>query len=268
MQKHEAPVSILAAAWLTEGEVWQKRLLDKYKNLASSDFEERAILLLQPDSKKWCELATSVVSERNHNLVSFKELGALVFLPLNANAPTGSVTVSLSLALHELNEIRASSTFLKLAQVRPDFGQVVKAIAVEEPRLNSQLLDQPVPWHLIQRYYARLSDRFREEVFEPYIQLEDMAWHPIEEALSAIEPSLAFWHNTAHLGLLHNRHPVSFNLIDAALNYCNNLPFEKRAVHYFQRSLWHELLLRYLRHEPVEKTVLTELQPATETVLA
>jgi hypothetical protein len=211
-----------------------------------------------------------VVDQKKHNLLSFKELGALVFLPLPATVPAGTTTVSLSLALHELNEIRAASTFLKLCQVRPDFGSIVRTVATEEPRLSSQLLDRAVPWHLVQRYYARLKQEAHEHVFEPHLQLEDMVWHPIEETLSAIEPSFAFWRDGAHVGLLHDKQPVSLNVIDAALNYCNNLPFENRMVKYFQQSMWHELLLRYLRPETVEQTILNELQPrlATETALA
>jgi hypothetical protein len=182
----------------------------------------------------------------------------------------GAVTASLSLALHELNEIRASSTLLKLSQVKKDFGNVVRMIVSDEPGLNSSLLDQPVPWHLIQRYYARLSDKFKQSVFEPYLELEDMVWHPIERVLSQIEPSLDFWHDSGHLGLLHDGKAVSLNIVDAALNCCNQLAFEDRVVQHFQRSLWHELLLRYLKHETVERAVSGELQLelATETVIA
>lgn len=268
--KHEPPVLILAAAWLVEGEAWQRRFLDQYKQLCPSDFENRNITVLQPTSTRWRKLAADSVELKKHNLVSFKELGTLVFLPFTASIPSGAVTASLSLALHELNEIRAASAFLKLCQVRSTFGSVVKAVAADEPRLSSQLLDQPVPWHMIQRYYSRFSQHFREEVFEPHLRIEDMAWHPIEETLSAIEPSLDFWKQSGHLGMLHGHHPVSFNVIDAAINYCNQLPFERRVVHYFQRSLGHELLLRYLRHDKVETSVLSELQPqlAAETALA
>jgi hypothetical protein len=267
--KHETPVSVLAAAWLSEGSHWQQRWLEQYKHLKPSDFEDRNIALVQLDSKRWRSLAASTLSQKKHNLLSFKELGALVFLPLPPDAPAGSTTVSLALALHELNEIRAGGTFLKLCQVRPDFGSVVQTVASGEPRLSSRLLDEPVPWHLIQRYYAQLTHHDHEEVFEPHLQLEDIAWHPIEQALGAIEPGFKFWQNSAHLGLLRDRHPVSLNVVDAALNYCNQLPFERRVVQHFQRSLWHELLLRYLRHEPVEQTILAELQPqlATETAL-
>lgn len=269
MLKHEPPVSIMAAAWLSEGSTWRQKMLESYKRLQPSDFEDRSISLMRPDSKRWQELAKDAVSQTRHNILCLRELGALVFLPLPDDAPAGSTTASLSLALHELNEIRAASTFLKLCQVRPDFGNLVRTVVSDEPLLNSRLLDQPVPWHLIQRYYAQLKHH-QSEALEPHLRLEDIAWHPIEESLSKIEPGLSFWKDSAHLGLLHERQPVSLNVIDAALNYCNGLSFDQRIVHYFQHSLWHELMLRYLRPETVEQTVMSQLQPqlAEELVTA
>jgi hypothetical protein len=268
--KHESPASLMAAAWLSESPAWRNRLLEQYKKLQPKDFENRSIAILHPDSARWRKLAKSVVAEERHNLLSFKELGALVFLPLPKEAPAGTVTVSLSLALHELNEIRASSTFLKLCQVRRDFGSLVQTVVTDEPKLASKLLDRPVPWHLIQRYYAKLTHHNNEQIFEPHLQLEDMVWQPIEKTLAAIEPSLDFWQETAHLGLLHGAEAVSLNIVDAALNACNELPFERRINQYFQHSLWYELLLHYLKHDSVEQTVVSELQPglATEQVIA
>ncbi|HEY5152513.1 MAG TPA: hypothetical protein VII55_00915 [Candidatus Saccharimonadales bacterium] len=259
--KHETPVSVLAAAWLSESQQWRQRLLDQYKRLGPGDFEDRSIVLMQLDGRRWHDLAEGTVRQNRHNLLSFRELGALVFLPLSGETPAGTTTASLALALHELNEIRAAGTFLKLCQVRPDFGSLVKTIAGDEAQLASSLLDQPMPWHLVQRYYAQLPRQGGNEAFEPHLRLEDMAWHPVEEALSAIEPAFGFWQQGAHLGLLHDRQPVSLNVVDAALNYCNRLPFERRIVHYFQHSLWQELLLRYLRPEAVEETVMSQLQP-------
>lgn len=262
MLKHEPPLLILSAAWLVEGEAWQKHLLEQYKKLRPSDFEERAIQIIQADgSKRWRELAAEIVDQSRHNLLCFKEMGALVLLPLPTKLQPGVATAGFSLALHELNEIRAASSLLKLARVRSDFGRVVQTVASDESRFDSQFLDQSVPWNLIQRYYSRLSHLFREDLFEPHLERADMVWQPIEDSLATIEPSFAFWRSTAHLGLLHDRQLVSLNLIDTALNYCNHLPFEQRVAHYFQRSLWHELLLNYLNRESVEQTVLAQLQP-------
>ena len=268
--KHEVPVLALTAAWLTEGNAWQNRFIEQYKKLKPSDFENRNIMILQPTTQRWNKLATEAVEANRHNLVSFKELGALVFLPLPKNVFEGTVTVSLSLALHELNKIRANSTYLQLCQVRPDFGKVVQTVASDEPYLKSELLDQPVQWHLVHDYYSRFKDKLSEDIFEPHVQSDDISWHEVEKTLSDIEPSLKFWQQSAHLGLVHGGQPVSLNIVDAALNLCNSLPFEKRMVQYFQNSLWHELLLRYMGHESVERAVMSELSPrlATETVTA
>lgn len=268
--KHESPASMLAAARLCESPQWQKHFRDQYKRLSPGDFESRVIMITRSDFNRWNGLAESAVAETKHNVLSLKELGVLVILPFSADVPDGAVTVSLTLALHELNEIRAAGTFLKLSQVRSDFGSLVQSVAGGEPQLSNNLLDQPISWSLIQKYYARLTDRVHDAVFEPHMQLDDMTWQPVEAALAQIEPSLSFWQHSGHLGVIDRQRPVSLNIMDAALNYCNQLPFERRIAHYFQRSLWHELLLRYLQHETVEQTIAAQLQPelAAETVTA
>jgi hypothetical protein len=269
MIKHEQPAALLAAGWLLETAAWRKQLLDQYKQLKARDFEIRTMCVVCPDSKRWEVLSEKLVTEKKHTVLSVKELGTVVLLPLPAEQPPAATTVTLLLALHAMNEIRAASTFLKLCQVKPDFGQIVHSIVGEEPALSAHMLDRPVPWQIIQRYYARFSERFREEIFEPHVQSDDLAWHSIEKVLTFIEPTLEFWHHTANLSLLHNHEPVSMNIIDVALNYCNGLPYKNRIVQYFRHSLWHELLICYLKHDSVEQAVLGGLQAelVSETVL-
>lgn len=268
--KHESPVTILSAAWLTEDASWQRRLLTQYKQLKPGDFEDRKIAIVKPSGGRWQQLAEKITQDNKHNVLCLKELGALVLLPLPKDAPDGSTLASFSLAAHGLNEIRASSTFLKLCQVRGDFGKTVQSVVADEPRLSSQLLDEAVPWHIVHRFYDRMMSSGRESAFEPHLQLDEMTWQPIEKVLHAVDPELSFWRHTAHLGTLADKGPVSFNVVDAALSVCNNLPFERRVSTYFKQSLWHELLLRYLRAETVEQAVAAELQPqlAEELVTA
>jgi hypothetical protein len=262
MLKHESAVQILAAAWLTEATAWRQRFMEQYKRLTPSDFETRQVIIEQPQADRWQAITAKALEDTRHTVLSFKELGALIVLPIPAHAPSGSVTATISLAFHELNEIRAGSTFLKLCQVRPDFGIIVQTVALSQPQLSAHELDQSVPWHIIQRFYARMQHLFREELFEPHIDLSDMHWHSVEQLLARIEPSFEFWESTSYLGFLHAGQSVSMNLVDAALNYCNDLPFEHRLRQQFQQSLWHELLMRYLQPHTVEQTVLAQLQPA------
>lgn len=258
--KHESLAHLYAAAQLTESASWQKQLVDHYKTLHASDFETRDMRVTTPTSKRWQALAETVVAAQKHNVLSFKELGEVVLLPLPANKPPAASLTSLLLALHAMNEIRAAGTYLKLCQVKPHFGETVQAVVREEPMLVSNIFTTPVSWQIIQRYYGRFADRFRAEIFEPHIQAEDLTWHSIEKVLSYIDPSLDFWRNTTHLGLLHDHQAVSFNIIDAAINCCNQLPFEQRIMQYYRQSLWHELVIRYLKHDNVEQSVVSGLQ--------
>ena len=268
--KHEPAALVLAAAVLSESSTWQKRFVAQYRSLIASDFEGRTISILQPTSGRWLDISREEVDRLKHNIIAFKELGTVIVLPLPKGLPPGGVTASLALSLHEINEIRAASTFLKLSQVKTNFGELVVQVSQSEPLLSSDLLDEPVSWNLLHRYYSRAAEHFSEALFEPYLQLEDMVWPSIEKMLASIEPSFAFWQNTTHLGLLHDRRPVSLNLIDSALNLCNDLPLEQRLAHYFKKSLWQELLMSYLKHEPAHAAVVGQLQPAMaeERVLA
>lgn len=260
MLRREQFLNVFAAAWLIESAHWRKTITDGYKKLSAADFEIRPLSILAPQSRHWQTLAETVVARNKHNIVGLREFGAVVVLPLPAQIPPAATMSTLLVALHEVNDVRAGSTYLKLCQVRPDFGMNVQTVVTREPVLSAELLDSPVQWHIIQRYYARFGNRFREDLFSPHIQKEDMCWHSVEKALSFIEPSLAFWHHTATLGLMADHHPVSLNVVDVALNFCNQLPYEKRLAHYFRRSLWGELLIRYLKHDAVEQAVLSSLE--------
>lgn len=260
MLKHESVAALLAVAWLLEAPTWQKSLRDHYKRLQATEFEVRDITISTPNTERWGKLADSLVQDQKHNVIALKELGAVVLLPLPANAPESTTTATLILALHSMNEIRAASTYLKLCQVKPNFGSVVQEVIADEPYLGAEMLDQPVSWQMLQRYFARFSGAFRSELFEPHIQAADLSWHSVEDVLEQLDPSLAFWRGTEHLGLVYDHQPVSLNIVDVALAACNKLPYANRIVQYLQHSLRAELLLQYLQHERVEQTVLGHLQ--------
>ena len=265
--KHEPAAAVLAAAWTLESAAWRKSFSDQYKRLKASDFESRATSVLSLDGKRWSELSARIARQQQHSVLTFKELAAVVIVPLPAESqPPLATLATLVLALQALNDINASSTYLKLSQVQSDFGARVQLVAFGEPQLQTHLLDKTVPWQLVQRYYARLKDHFEQaeqsESFAPHLTAEEFSWHSIEKMLSAIEPSLSFWRHTAHLGLLSEHAPVSLNIVDAVLSGCNKLGYEARLVQHGQTALWHELLLRYLNPDAVERAIASETQPA------
>ncbi len=266
MLKHESVVHLFAAAWLVENEQWARRVVQSYAKLQAHDFEVRPLKIEHPTSKRWMELAESVVAIHRHHVMSFKELGAVVLLPLPKKRPPLATMTTTVFALHAVNAIRAASTFMKLHQTKPGFGLTVQNIVLHEPALSTHLLDEPVSWHIIQQYYALAVNSAKTHIFEPVVQAEDLAWHNIEDMLARIEPSLGFWRGTTHLALMEGNEVVSCNLSDALLSHCNRLPFAYRTLHNFRHALRTELTLRYLSHDHLEQSVLGELhlQLATE----
>ena len=259
MLRRESFLAVCAAAWIVEPASWRKALSDEYKKLTAADCEMRRMQIIAPSTDRWRALADAVVNVRKYNIIGLKEYGAIILLPLPTQEPPAATLAMLVLSLHEMNLMRAASTYLKLCQVRAHFGACVQTVASSDPVLGFELLDSDTPWQVVQRYYARFVDRFKADIFEPHVQKEDLSWHSIEKALSYLEPSLSFWNHTSTVGMLQNHQPVSCNVIDAVLNFCNNLPYEKRIVQYLRHNLWHELALTYLSHEHIEQSLLDGL---------
>jgi hypothetical protein len=183
MLKHEPIAHVFAACQLAESASWQRHLVESYKKLKPSDFEIRDMSVSYTSSDRWTKLAETTVAQTKHNVLSFKELGAVVLLPLPAVRPPAAAMTSMLLALHAMNEMRAASTFLKLSQVRADFGQTVQSTIRDEHTLETGVFDRPISWQIIQRYYGRFTSRFRAEVFEPHVHSDDLTWHSIEKVL-------------------------------------------------------------------------------------
>jgi hypothetical protein len=256
--KHETVPAIYAAALMTETPAWHKTFKEQYAKLQPSDFEQRKISVIYPKAKRWAALSENFVATAKHNILCFKELGAIVVLPITTNVD-GLTLTTLLLTLHYMNDVRTYSSYAKLQQVKPTFGKIIQQTASGEPMTNATLAGQPVPWKVIQRYYGRLKEDQHPEVFEPHVQSEDLQWHDAETVVSNLQPALAFWENTQYICMLHDGEPVSFNILDVALSYCNHLSFADRIVHFSREHLWHELMSRYLHEENLEAAVHQQL---------
>lgn len=258
MLKHESVAAILAAATMAETPAWHRSFRDQYAKLQPSDFEQRKITVVYPSSDRWNVLAEAFVGSTRHNILNFKELGAVVLLPMPAKVEGLAIT-SILLTLHYMNDIRTYSSYAKLQQVKPTFGKIIQQTAYAEPMTSAQLAGQTVPWKVIQRYYGQLKSAYHPEVFEPHVQPEDLQWHDGEKVLAHLQPALKFWEDTQYVCMLHDGEPVSLNILDVALGYCNHLLFADRIVHFVREHLWHELMSRYLHQENLEAAVHQQL---------
>lgn len=258
MLKHEPVAHIYAAALMIESSSWQKNFRDQYNSLQPSDFEQRHITVMYPKTSRWEKISEVYVQKQKHNIMCFKEIGAIVILPMASNIPGLAIT-TLLLVLHYMNDIRTYSSFAKLQQVKVTFGRIIADTAFAEPMTTAKLAGQPVPWKVIQKFYGKLHATYHPEVFEPHVQADDLQWRDGEEVLTELSPRLNFWKDTQHVFMLHEDEPISLNILDIALSYCNQLSFPDRIVHFAREHLWHELMSRYLHQGNLEAAVHEQL---------
>lgn len=257
MLKHEPAACLYAAAVMTESKAWLVSFYEQYKALTPSDFEMRDIAVIMPAGKKWQAVTEEFAEASRQNILTFRELGAVVVLP-QANDQDGIAITHLVLLLHAMNEIRSFSSYAKLQQVKPDFGVQLAKIVADEPKMGAQIAGKTVPWRTIHRFYAA-DDAVHPEIFEPHVQAEDLHWIQPEDILAQLEPALAFWQNTQSIVMVHDGQPISCNLQDVAMGYYNKLGFKDRIVHFVRDALWHDVMSRYLDSANLEAALGRQL---------
>lgn len=258
MLKHEPVAQLLAAATICESREWHQHRLEAYKKLSGNDFEAKKVSFFVPTAKSWPGVAAKYTAVQKHNLITLSELGAIILLPLEQDMPALAVT-TLLLSLGSLNDIRSLGSYLKLQQVRPDFGKLFASAMLHEPLTEAELAGEQLPWKVVQWFYGHGHSAYHPDVFEPHVQAEDLQWHDAEDVLAGLHPALEFWQNSQLLALLDGGQPVSLNLLDVALGVCNRLDYSQRVVHHMREHLGRELLARYLHQENLQDMLLGKL---------
>lgn len=258
MLKHEPVAQLLAACQTTESREWQEARLEAYRKLQAKDFEARKPQFVVPTQKQWPALAASHAEQHKNNLIAVPELGTVVILPLQHDLPGLAITTFV-LSLHALNTMRALSAYLKLQQVRPEFGEIVRASIMSEPLTDVELGGNKLSWQMVHWFYGQGHASYHPDVFEPHVQPEDLAWHQVGMALGQLQPVLQFWEETETLGLLDGRDAVSLNVLDVALGVCNGLVYSERVLHHMREALGRELFAQYLQQDYLQDMVSSTL---------
>ncbi len=259
MLKRENISEIYGALRFAEGPEWLNTFDGLYKSLKPSDFETRKIEILIMDPLRWGTIADSFVHKKRHNITHLKELGVIIMLPTTVSRLRGVTITCMPLLFHYINEIRLYSSFFKLQQVKPNFGKIIVDTLVADTSNAAVMAGQNIHWRVIQRYFGKLESEFHPEIFEPHVQPEDLHWRRAEESLYRIEPKLKFWQDMDYVGVHHGDRPVTFNLMDCAIAYCNQTPYSERVIYHFREALWNEIFVRYMGEKTLEQQVLKQL---------
>lgn len=260
--KREPIGELFAGIRCIESAKWQDTFVSKYKTLKPSDFETRDVEVINLDSVKWGAALESYVQDHRHNITHLKELGVVAILPLPTRKLPGITITALSLVLHYINEIRLYSSFFKSQQVKSNFTDIVIDTLIADPGKHAAVAGQHFHWRIIHRHFGGLEEA-HPDIFEPHVEPADLIWRKTEETLYRLEPALHFWYDNEYVGVEFDGHPVSFNLMDMAVSYVNNLAYGKQSVRHMRDSLWNEIYLRYIGEKAVESQVVAQLSSDT-----
>lgn len=263
MLKREPARLLLNMARHVEPANWQQRFDAKIEQLTASDFEQKDIDVVYLDELKWSAAIEQVALQRHTNIFYSPEAGNVLVTPLPARGKHGMTLASTMMILHYINEIRTHSTYLKFHQLMPGFGTKIRDITTKQTAHHVRVAGQPLHWRIVHRYYGTTTRVLHPEVFEPHVQPEDLAYRKAEHILYRFEPALHFWKDLDYIGVNHPSGPISFNLMDVALNLFNNRSYEQRVNYHMRDSLWNELLIRYIGQRSLERQLLQHLDEQT-----
>lgn len=258
---HEPIEELYIAIRFSETPEWTEQHIASFELLHPDNFERRDIQCVCLESERYATLATPYVFEKLHNVTHSKELGVIGILPNDATLqPKGFTLLTLSLLLHYLNEVRMYSAFFRLQSKQPDFGLSIAKTLTYDPHEAADIAGTEVHWRVLQRYFGKHGDiASRPEFASPHVHPEDIIWRQAEHLLMTIEPSLSFWHDMDFVGMRSDKGSISFNLIDAVLNYAYSRSFADAYTYHFRESLWNELFSRYLGTKTLQEQVLLQL---------
>ncbi len=265
MIKREPTVNILAIAAEIESKSWHDKYYAQYDSLRPIDFEERNIEIIHPTSRHWREVGAEMSSKIQSNILTVKELGAVVVLPLPRREwPVVCLTI-FALTLLAMHELRVYSSFFKLQTMSHSFGSdIVRAVTRGNDALSADLGPDDVHWRVLHNFFADTGLEDHPEFFQPHLTVEDFALRKVEDVLIGIEPAFQFWKDAEFVGGFYadDPSPVSFNILDAIINCSNNVSVDDRVITNMQSALWDELLVRYLGSQHVRSIVLKQLSGA------
>lgn len=259
MLKREKIDDLFAGIKVLESEDFRNKFYQSFKKLRPSDFELRKMAVRYLPQKKWLNVSREYVLNNKTNVIELKELGSIILMPLPVRQLKGVTLLLLPLLLHNLNEIQLNSSYFKFFQVRNDFGEIISQMLNNNEMNNVSMVGQELSWSVISEHFGKLIKSGLSDEFEPHIQLDDLEKNSVEECLYNLEPALHFWFGNDCLGLPFENTSVSFNLMDVAANYSNDIKLGNNCTKFLNQSLWDELLKRYLKEEPLQEQVLQQL---------
>lgn len=261
--KDEDLAELFIAIRFTEGPDWLNDFNTVYESLTPDDFETRPIKLVRFSRAKWGDVADHFIEKKKHINTHSKEMGVVAILAPGATHMKAITLKVITLTLHYYNEVRLYSAYFKLLSKGNNFGKILSETLIADIPTVKLIEHGNVHWRVIQRYYGKIGEADKHpEVFEPHLQPEDLHWRHAEKILYQIDPEMGMWRDMDYVATLKGDDIITFNLMDVALSYANEVPYEDRYLYHFRESLWNEVFARYMSEASLEEQLLIKLDNA------
>lgn len=261
MLKHENIDELYVAVRFSEGDEWLKAFNKQFITLSAQDFETRNSTVLVLESDTYADLAEQFLFGKKHLVAHSKEMGVVAVMMPKTQHIKGLTLTTWCLLVRYINELRQYSAFFKLRQVQPNFGAIVADALSEDLHNTAEIAGQRVHWRVVQCYYADSAENY-PELFQPHVQPEDLSWHTAEASLCRLDSTLNFWLGNGYCGKQCGSVLLSFNLLDAAMNYAAGASYAMTSAQHMRDSLWNELYIRYMGASTLRNQVLAQLDDA------
>ncbi|MBA3757804.1 hypothetical protein H0X09_02995 [Candidatus Saccharibacteria bacterium] len=250
MLKREDIDELYAVLPYVESTPWQKAFYRVYSDLTAADLELRQVSFTAMPVKRWGGIRHASVS-------TTAALGVVALWPGAGLSLPGKVGTFLA-ALRAVESIRLNSLSLMGMQFRPDFGRQAADVFSKGIMQQVQVADLPISWQTIHNYYGNLPQLANPFLSDSYQQLFSFHKNSPAKSLATLHPIFRWWESNDLLSAPTSSGPVSLNIADNSVNHTKQLAFENRHNLHLNRSLWDELIARYMSHPGVEAYILKQ----------
>ncbi len=245
--KREPIELILITINRMESNTYLNKLYALYKTIKITDFEERPITIIKA-SKKYQPIVSQVCSIIKKDFVLSLETSSIVINEIDNQPLKGQTTKALVEILDDILLLQSVSSYLKLSEFKTDFAVRAAEIFEHEPTIYSPLHGQKLPFRLIHKLSNQYLTSINSELpFDQDIKLLDY-----KQLLPHIIKGFKFFIDSDHLYFSHDAKHVSLNILDVATNLMHNKEFNERSTQNLSRSLYDELMGRYLKKDHLE----------------
>lgn len=255
--KHERIEVIYVLMRLTEPETWIRAFNRQYEQVKPNEFESRKLTIFALSQKNYSKEVGNFFKRKGHSVLHSKEIGAVgVAAPSNLNT-RGLLLQTMLYLLHYVTEVRLYSAYLKLRQVRPDFGQCVSEALSFDTGAVVSLAGSDVHWRTLFRAFGTSSAAVTR--FQPYIDKDDLVWQSVTEQLQALDKQFDFWAKSETAGSMFDDKLLSGNIFDVSTAYMKSLPYSKTRSSALNEAVKADLMTRYASTVRLKNVALSQL---------